>query len=85
MPRLDSLCWLWKIVTERISRPDRSGEDRFLENSWGEREPQVPPLRFAPVGMTKGRAALTSTAVTKEGTEPQAIRDFHPVVWAKGP
>jgi hypothetical protein len=31
-------------------------------------EPQVPPQRFAPVGRTKGRAALTSAAVNEGGT-----------------
>jgi hypothetical protein len=41
---------------------------------------------YAPVGMTKGRAAPTSAAVTEGWTErPQAIRDFHSLEWAAGP
>jgi hypothetical protein len=39
----------WKVVA------GQKGEKHFQERS---AELQIPPLRFAPVGMTKGRAAL---------------------------
>jgi hypothetical protein len=67
------------------SRPERSGAEGPAVCVHGETKPggdpptahslgpkvkqQVPPLRYAPVGMTRGRAALTLAAVTEGWTE----------------
>jgi hypothetical protein len=41
--------------------------------AWGRGAQQVPPLRYAPVGMTKGRAALTSAAVMRDGQSGRSL------------
>jgi hypothetical protein len=46
---------------------------------WGKRTADP----SASLGMTKGRAALTSAAVTEGWTEPQVIRNFHHLGWAE--
>jgi hypothetical protein len=42
------------------------------------RKQQVPPLRFAPLGMTKERAALTLAAVTGDGESCRVSLGFAP-------
>jgi hypothetical protein len=44
--------------------------------AFGRGTQQVPPLRCAPVGMTKWRVAFTSASVMGDG-ERQVIRDTH--------
>jgi hypothetical protein len=43
-----------------------------------ERRPQISPLRFAPVEMTKGRAALRLSVVVEQAP-------FHQLGWGEGP
>jgi hypothetical protein len=44
-----------------------------------EKKPQVPPLRCAPVEMTKERAVLPGRVVAEQGAV------FHRLGWAAGP
>jgi hypothetical protein len=68
-----------RIIFIFLSGPhahDSSVEKRFQE---GAAAPQISPLRFAPVEMTKGRAVLPGTVVAEQ--EPF----FHHLGRAEGP
>jgi hypothetical protein len=74
-------------VGKENCRSLRSGRDNKVEGGdlyyelsdrMDRRKQQVPPLRFAPLGMTKERTALTLAAVTGDGESCRVSLGFAP-------